>query len=171
MTLNVRGLIAALAVIAWLGPSAAGMPPPMPDLKIQKLRVIGPEDASLKVEITVKNIGWEEAAPFRTDVYKTSPERSQLLFTLCPLTRAQQAAGGSAPCGSPFTVDPLPRQGSITYTAWITWPADAPRGVRDRVVFMADGCFPALEPDLPAHCRVEEGSEANNTRSLFLRVP
>ncbi len=142
-----------------------------PDLRVESLRVVGPVDASVQVQITVRNSGRAPAGPFATDAFMTTPTRYLLLFTLCPLTRAQQAAGGSAPCASPFTGDPLAPGASVAYTAYITWPVDHLPGTRERVEFMADGCFPPLEPTLPAICRVDESNERNNTRSATLTVP
>lgn len=161
-----------LSALAGSGPAAAqGGPAAKPDLHIQVLRVVGTVEASVQVEISVRNSGRAAAAPFRTDAFMTTPARHPLLFTLCPLTRAQQAAGGSAPCGSPFTADPLPPSETATYTAYVTWPVDHASGAREAVEFMADGCFAALEPSLPAYCRVDESNEGNNTRSRTLTVP
>ncbi len=162
-------LVPFVASLALSGVAAAQSD--QPDLVIQQVRVTGPEQASLGVSITVRNVGRAPADPFRTDVFMTTPRRWPLLFTLCPLTRAQQAAGGSAPCGSPFTVDPLPPGQSVSYDAYITWPVDHASGARETVEFMADGCFAALEPSLPAYCRVDERNEANNTRSQTATVP
>ena len=53
----------------------------------------------------------------------------------------------------------------------MTFPADHKPGSTEKVEFMADGCFPALEPGLPASCRVAESNEANNTMGAAVGVP
>lgn len=173
---NARGFLAILVGIASLvvgfGPvEAQGRPSAKPDLRIQRLRVVGPVWASLQVQITVRNSGRAAAAPFRTDAYMTTPRRWPLLVTLCPLTRLQQYMGGAALCGSPFTVDPLPPGATVTYTAYVTWPTDHASGTSERIEFMADGCFATLEPGLPAYCRVDESNERNNIRIQTVTVP
>lgn len=169
--MNIRAaLLFPILVCAPMG-SAWAQRATNPDLRIESLRVVGPVEASVQVEITVRNMGRAPAGPFATDAFMTTPRRYPLLFTLCPLTRAQQAAGGSAPCASPFTGDPLAPGATAAYTAYVTWPVDHAAGARERVEFMADGCFAPLEPTLPATCRVDEANERNNSRSATLTVP
>ncbi len=143
----------------------------MPDLRTQSVSIGAVSGASLSATVTVRNAGTAPADPFRFDVYQTAPQRWPLSVTLCALTRDQQAAGGSAPCGSPFTVDPLPPRESVTWEVFITWPVDRASGSRETVEFMADGCFATLEPDLPAYCRVNERNETNNIRTRIVTVP
>jgi hypothetical protein len=168
---RVIAIVVSSLVVGFGAVEVQGRPLAKPDLRIQRLRVVGPVGASLQVQITVRNRGRAAAAPFRTDAYMTTPRRWLLLVTLCPLTRLQQYMGGSAPCGSPFTVDPLPPGGTVAYTAYVTWPTDHASGTSERIEFMADGCFATLEPWLPVYCRVDESNERNNTRSLTVTVP
>jgi hypothetical protein len=119
------------------------------------------------VKLTVKNAGAGPATNFRMDAYQLAPRRWQLLFTVC----AQTSRGGSASCPSVWESGTLAAGASRTYAGWVTVPADHKPGSTEKVEFMADGCFPALEPALPAACRVVESSEANNTAVAALGVP
>src|SRR5262245_33095603 len=105
--MNVRSALLLPVLACAVTGSAFAQRAPKPDLRIASLRVIGPADASVQVQVSVRNSGTAPASAFATEAFMTTPTRYPLLFTLCPLTRAQQAAGGSAPCASPFTGDPL----------------------------------------------------------------
>jgi hypothetical protein len=170
-SMNARSALLVLLMVYLADGPALARRTPKPDLHVTSLRVIGPVEASIEVDITVRNSGAAAAAPFATEAFMTTPTRYPLLFTLCPLTRAQQAAGGSAPCASPFTGDPLAPGATASYTAYVTWPVNHTPGTRERVDFVADGCFAPLEPSLPAFCRVDETNEHNNSRSATLPVP
>jgi hypothetical protein len=143
-----------------------------PNLTIDSLRVGAVSGSSRAVTITVKNAGTAPAGVFRVDAFRLRPDRSPLLLTNCALPVG--FAGGSAPCPSPFTVDPLAPGATVTFNAFVTFPADPvahPRGSKATVEFMADGCSPRLEPGLPAACRVAESNEADNTRRAMVGVP
>src|SRR5215510_12206412 len=87
--MNIRAaLLFPILVCAAMG-SAWAQRATNPDLRIESLRVVGPVEASVQVEITVRNMGRTPAGPFATDAFMTTPRRYPLLFTLCPLTRAQ----------------------------------------------------------------------------------
>ena len=139
----------------------------LPDLTITGVSVGGVTGVSRAVKITVRNGGTAPATNFRVDAYQLSPRRWQLLFTTC----AQTVRGGSASCGSVWETGTLAAGASRTYAGWVTFPADHKPKSTEKVEFMADGCFPALEPALPAGCRVTESNEANNTAIEPLGVP
>lgn len=139
----------------------------LPDLTIAGVSVGGVTGVSRSVKVIVKNGGTGPATNFRMDAYQLSPKRWQLLFTVC----AQTSRGGSASCPSVWESGTLAAGASRTYAGWVTFPADHRPGSSERVEFMADGCFPALEPALPASCRVVESNEANNTAVDALGVP
>lgn len=138
-----------------------------PDLMITGVAVGGVSGLSRSATLTVRNAGTGPATNFRMDAYQLVPKRWQLLFTVC----AQTTRGGSASCPSVWEAGTLAAGATKTYTGWVTFPADHKPGSSERVEFMADGCFPALEPALPAACRVAESNETNNTRLETLGVP
>jgi hypothetical protein len=140
----------------------------LPDLTITGVSVGGVSGVSRAVQVTVKNAGAAPATNFRMDAYQLAPKRWQLLFTVCAQT---SHAGASASCPSVWESGTLAAGASRTYAGWVTFPADHRPGSSERVEFMADGCFPALEPALPAGCRVAESNEANNTETAALGVP
>ncbi len=139
----------------------------LPDLTITGVSVGGVSGVSRAVQVTVRNAGAGPATNFRMDAYQLAPKRWQLLFTVCP----QTTRGGSASCPSVWESGTLAAGASRTYAGWVTFPADHRPGSSERVEFMADGCFPALEPSLPAACRVAESNETNNTSAVPFVVP
>lgn len=149
------------------GPPIAPVAKGLPDLIVTGVSVGGVTGLSRSVKLTVKNAGAGPATNFRMDAYQLAPRRWQLLFTVC----AQTSRGGSASCPSVWEAGTLAAGASRTYAGWVTFPADHKPGSSEKVEFMADGCFPALEPALPAACRVVETNEANNTAVEALGVP
>ncbi|HTS01104.1 MAG TPA: CARDB domain-containing protein [Thermoanaerobaculia bacterium] len=145
-------------------PPGAGLP----DLTITGVSVGAVSGVSRAVQVTVKNAGAAPAANFRVDAFQLAPKRWPLLLTVCPQA---SHAGGSASCASVWETGSLAAGASRTYAGWVTFPADHHPGSSERVEFMADGCFPALEPALPASCRVAESNEANNTWAGTVVVP
>lgn len=136
-----------------------------PNLVIRSITLGAVTGVSRAVRISVQNVGAAPAGSFRVDAYALAPTRSLLLVTNCALT----VRGGSAPCASPF--GELAPGASQTFDAYITFPADRPSGRREVVEFMVDGCFPPLEPSLPAYCRVDESNEADNKRRVRVVAP
>lgn len=139
----------------------------LPDLTIAGVSVDGVSGVSRAVKIMVKNAGSGPATNFRMDAYQLSPRRWQLLFTACP----QTTRGGSASCPGVWEPGTLAGHTTRTYSGYVTFPADHKPGTTEKIEFMADGCFPALEPSLPASCRVAESNEANNTWAGTVVVP
>jgi hypothetical protein len=140
----------------------------LPDLRIRRVVVGGVSGVSRAVALTVWNAGGAPATNFRMDAFQLVPRRWPLLFTVCPQT---SHAGGSASCASVWEAGTLAAGASRTYKGWVTFPADHKAGGVEKVEFMADGCFHALEPALPATCRVAESNEANNTETAPVTVP
>jgi hypothetical protein len=140
-----------------------------PDLTITGVSVGAVSGISRAVRITVKNVGTGPATHFRMDAYELSPKRWPLLFTVCALTA--YPPGGSAPCAAVWEPATLAAGATRTYSGFVTFPAGRVSGSRERVEFMADGCFAATEPGLPASCRVLESNEANNTSVTDVGVP
>ena len=138
-----------------------------PDLTVVSVSVGGVSGVSRQASVTVRNVGSAAASNFRMDAYQLVPKRWQLLFTVCP----QTTRGGSASCASVWEAGTLAAGATKTYAGWVTFPADHKPGSTEKVEFMADGCFPALEPALPASCRVAESNEANNTAGRAVGVP
>ncbi|MCM3875615.1 MAG: hypothetical protein NEA02_04275 [Thermoanaerobaculia bacterium] len=149
------------------GPPSAPVAIGLPDLIVTGVSAGGVTGLSRSVKLTVKNAGAGPATNFRMDAYQLAPRRWQLLFTVC----AQTSRGGSASCPGVWEAGTLAAGASRTYAGWVTFPADHKQGSTEKVEFMADGCFPALEPALPASCRVVETNEANNTAVDALGVP
>jgi hypothetical protein len=145
-------------------PGGAGLP----DLTIVSVSVGGVSGVSRQASVTVRNVGSGPATNFRVDALQTSPKLWPLLFTVCPQA---SHAGGSASCPSVWETGTLAAGASKTYTGWVTFPADHKPKTTEKVEFMADGCFPALEPALPAGCRVAESNEGNNTANATVGVP
>lgn len=139
----------------------------LPDLTITAVSVGGASGVSRSATLTVKNQGTGPATNFRMDAFQLAPKRWPLLFTVCP----QTSRGGSASCASVWETGTLAAGATRTYTGWVTFPADHHPGSTEKVEFMADGCFPALEPALPAACRVAESNEANNASGAAVGVP
>lgn len=136
-----------------------------PNLVIRGVVVGAVSGLSRRVRITVQNTGAAASGDFRVDAYQLAPERWQLSLTECALS----VRGGSAPCGSLW--GSLAPGASRTFTGYVTFPAGRAPGRREIVEFMADGCFARLEPGLPAYCRVDETSEADNTRRAAIAAP
>jgi hypothetical protein len=155
-------------------PRRTGVPIPqlttgkLPDLRIRRVAVGGVRGVSRAVALTVWNAGGAPATNFRMDAFQLVPRRWPLLFTVCPQT---SHAGGSATCASVWEAGTLAAGASRTYKGWVTFPADHKPGEVEKVEFMADGCFPPLEPALPAGCRVAESNEANNSDTAPVAVP
>jgi hypothetical protein len=155
-------------------PRGVGRPIPrfttgkLPDLRITSVVGGGVSGVSRAVALTVLNAGGAPATNFRMDAFQLVPRRWPLLFTVCPQT---SHAGGSATCASVWEPGTLAAGASRTYKGWVTFPADHKSGEREKVEFMADGCFPPLEPAIPAGCRVAESNEANNTETAPVTVP
>ncbi len=139
----------------------------LPDLVVTGVSVGAVSGLSRAAQVTVRNIGAAPATNFRMDAYQLQPKRWQLLFTVC----AQTTRGGSASCGAVWETGSLAAGATRTYPGWVTFPLDHKPGTTEKVEFMADGCFPALEPALPAACRVAESNEANNTAGAAMGVP
>ncbi|MEO8054538.1 MAG: hypothetical protein ABI768_05265 [Acidobacteriota bacterium] len=147
----------------------AGKPPAgVPDLTITGVSVGAVSGVSRAVQVTVKNAGTGPAVHFRMDAFQTVPRRWPLVFTVCALT---VIPAGTAPCPSVWEPASLAPGASRTYSGFVTFPAGRVSGSRERVEFMADGCFAATDPALPASCRVLESNEANNTSSAEVGVP
>lgn len=146
------------------GKSPAGKP----DLTITGVSVGAVSGVSRAVQVTVKNIGTAPTVRFRMDAFQTVPRRWPLVFTACALT---VIPAGTAPCPSVWEPVSLAAGASRTYSGFVTFPAGRVSGSRERVEFMADGCFAATDPGLPASCRVLESNEANNTSSAEVGVP
>jgi hypothetical protein len=140
----------------------------LPDLTITGVTVGAVSGVSRAAQVTVRNVGSAPASNFRVDAFQLQPKRWPLLFTVCAQT---SHAGGSASCASVWETGTLAAGASKTYSGYVTFPADHRAGTGERVEFMADGCFPALEPALPAGCRVAESNEGNNTASATVGVP
>lgn len=147
-----------------------GLPPKggLPDLTIVSVSVGGVSGVSRQATVTVRNAGLAPASNFRVDALQLSPKRWPLLFTVCPQTNH---AGGSASCASVWETGTLAAGAVRTYTGWVTFPADHKPKTMEKVEFMADGCFAALEPALPAGCRVAESNESNNSTTAAVGVP
>lgn len=149
------------------GPPVAPVTKGLPDLVVTAVSVGGVSGLSRSATLTVRNAGAGPATNFRMDAYQLHPKRWQLLFTVC----AQTTRGGSASCPGVWETGTLAAGATRTYTGWVTFPADHKPGSTEKVEFMADGCFPALEPGLPPACRVVETNETNNTRDVPFGVP
>lgn len=151
-------------------PAGGGGKPPAgkPDLTITGVSVGAVSGVSRAVQVTVKNIGTAPAVHFRMDAFQTVPRRWPLVFTVCALT---VIPAGTAPCASVWEPVSLAAGASRTYSGFVTFPAGRVSGSRERVEFMADGCFAATDPGLPASCRVLESNEANNTSDAEVGVP
>ena len=137
----------------------------LPDLTITGVSVGGVTGISRAVKVTVRNGGTGPATNFGGRV--TVSEAVAVALSTCE----QTVRGGSASCGSVWETATLAAGASRTYAGWVTFPADHKPKSTEKVEFMADGCFPALEPALPAGCRVAESNEANNTAIEALGVP
>jgi len=139
----------------------------LPDLTVVSVSVGGVSGVSRQATVTVKNVGSAPASHFRVDAFQLVPKRWPLLFTVCP----QTSRGGSASCASVWESGTLAAGATRTYSGWVTFPADHKPKTTEKVEFMADGCFPALEPALPAGCRVAESNETNNSKTAAVGVP
>ena len=140
-----------------------------PDLTITGVSVGAASGISRAVRVTVRNGGTGPAVHFRMDAYQLAPKRWPLLFTSCALTTYPPT--GTAPCPDVWEPDTLAAGASRTYSGFVTFPAGRVSGSHERVEFMADGCFAATDPGLPASCRVLESNEANNTSGAEVGVP
>jgi hypothetical protein len=137
----------------------------LPDLTITDVSVGVVSGVSRQVKVTVRNAGTGPATNFRIDAYQLAPKRWPLLFSVCAHLNYQDA------CSSVWETGTLAANASRTYSGWVTFPLDHPRGSSERVEFMADGCFAVFDPGLPASCRVAESNESNNTWTATLVVP
>lgn len=142
-----------------------------PDLVFEFVRPLHNEQASFKLDAVIRNVGTATAGIFRVDAFQRSPERWPVLLTSCPLTPAQRAAGGSAPCPAIFSPAPLAPGDSWAVKMWVTMPTDRPSGAAETLDFMVDGCHAPLEPAMPAWCRIDEANEANNQVAATISVP
>lgn len=149
------------------GPAVPAGAVALPDLVVTGAAPGGASGVSRSVSVTIRNAGAGPATNFRVDAFQLTPKRWPLLFTVCP----QTTRGGSASCASVWETGSLAAGATRTYTGWVTFPADHKPGSTEKVEFMADGCFPSLDPGVPAGCRVAESNEGNNTMTAAVGVP
>ena len=152
------------------------------DLVIEKVTPVGPDQASLKVKVKIKNAGSVEAGPFRIMAFRRNP-RQPLLLIECPLTEGQLAAGSPASCDDLKQREPLAPGASAELTGYFAYviaggaslirtpigPGDPNPPVNRSVDFMVDGCFPPIDGS-PVYCVVEEVDELNNFKGATLKV-
>jgi hypothetical protein len=140
-----------------------------PDLTITSVSVGGVTGISRAVQITVHNGGTAPATHFKVGAFRTAPSRWPLLFLTCSLTALP--TGGGPSCPEVWEGATLAAGASRTYSGFVTFPAGTPSGSSESVEFMADSCFPPIEPGMAASCRVLESNEANNTSLAAVGVP
>lgn len=160
---------------------AAGAPR-RADLVIEKITAIGPDQASLKVKLKIKNAGSDAAGPFRIMAFRRNP-RQPLLLIECPLTEGQLNAGSPASCDDLTQRVPLAAGASAELTGYFAFvvangasfiripigPGNPNPPVRRTIDFMVDGCFPP-EDGSPVYCAVDEIDEINNFKGATLKV-
>ncbi len=156
--------------------------PRQADLVIEKVTPLGPDQASLKVKVKIKNAGSEAAGPFRIMAFRRNP-RQPLLLIECPLTEGQLAAGSPASCDDLTQRTPLGPGETAEITGYFAYviaggasfirnpigPGNPNPVVSRTVDFMVDGCFPP-DDGSPVYCAIDEIDELNNFKGATLRV-
>lgn len=152
------------------------------DLVIEKVTPIGPDQASLKVKVKIRNAGSEAAGPFRIMTFRRNP-RQPLLLIECPLTEGQLASGSPASCDDLTQRAPLGPGESAELTGYFAYvvaggasfvrtpvgPGNPNPAVNRTVDFMVDGCFPP-DDGSPVYCAIDEIDELNNFKGATLRA-
>lgn len=157
-------------------------PPRRADLVIEKVTPIGPDQASLKVKVKIRNAGTDPASAFRIMAFRRTP-RLPLLLIECPLTEGQLSAGSPASCEDLILRAPIAPGASVELTGYFAYvvangasfvrtpigPGNPNPAIWRDVDFMVDGCFPP-EDMSPVYCAIEEIDEINNFKGARLKV-
>lgn len=152
------------------------------DLVIEKVTPLGPDQASLKVKVKIRNAGSEAAGPFRIMAFRRNP-RQPLLLIECPLTEGQLSSGSPASCDDLTQRTPLAPGTSAELTGYFAYvvaggasfvrtpigPGNPNPAVNRAVDFMVDGCFPP-EDGSPVYCAIDEIDELNNFKGATLKA-
>lgn len=152
------------------------------DLVIEKVTPLGPDRASLKVKVKIRNAGSEATGPFRIMAFRRNP-RQPLLLIECPLTEGQLASGSAASCDDLTQRTPLGPGESAELTGYFAYvvaggasfvrtpvgPGNPNPAVKRAVDFMVDGCFPPNDGS-PVYCAIDEIDEINNFKGATLKA-
>ncbi|MEJ2502358.1 MAG: hypothetical protein P8177_03435, partial [Gemmatimonadota bacterium] len=145
--------------------------PGQADLIMARADESGPNLVTVEIDLAMRNVG-TAAAPDGLQVLAVwqSPTGPQAISLLdCAITAEQRRAGMSGGCGGIGNTAPIEPGGAHVQRGFLLFPEGVPSRSAQTVEITADACAPAA--GLPAFCRVDERSEANNSITVTVRAP